>query len=192
MTTIKNKTEVWQEDFGCVTSDLVTNLRFLALQNKVYFSCFSRLIECDIAIKTAFLQETLKMRAFLKPLVILGTCILSTMQPVCAGEIVTDKNGNKIQLNDDKTWHYVDDPTQDLLAIKQSVLGLSMAGNFEAAFDDALRIKDMDERDLVLLSMWNFTVQKSDCDAMGTIVDSLSNAGKRLVFGMNHKSMCPD
>ena len=116
MTTIKNKTEVWQEDFGCGTSDLVTNLRFLTLQNKVYFSCFSRLIECDIAIKTTFLQETLKMRAFLKPLVFLGTCILSTMQPVFAGEIVTDKNGNKIQLNDDKTWHYVDDPTQDLLA----------------------------------------------------------------------------
>ena len=67
-----------------------------------------------------------------------------------------------------------------------------MADNFEAAFDDALRIKDMDERDLVLLSMWNFTVQKSDCDAMETIVGNLSNAGKRLVFGMNYKSMCPD
>ena len=132
------------------------------------------------------------MKIPLKLLIFAASLFTITAHHLHAGEIVTDKNGNQIQLNDDKTWYYLDDPDHDALAIKQSVLGYSMAGDFDAAFEEAFRMKDMDERDLLLLNMWNFTVQRSECIAMKKIVESLSNPGKRLVFGMNQKNLCPE
>jgi hypothetical protein len=132
------------------------------------------------------------MTSFMNVLVFFAALFAATVQQLHAGEIVTDKNGNKIQLNDDKTWQYLDDPSLDIPAIKQSVLGYSMAGDFDAAFVETSRIMDVDDRDLVLLNIWNFTVQKSDCTAMGKIVENLSNPGKKLVFGLNHKNLCPE
>lgn len=127
------------------------------------------------------------MKIPLKLLIFVASLFTITVQQLHAGEIVTDKNGNQIQLNDDKTWYYLDDPDHNALAIKQNVLGYSMAGDFDAAFDEAFRMKDMDERDLLLLNIWNFTVQRSDCGAIKKLVENLSNPGKRLVFGMNQK-----